>query len=110
MGLIQTGLGIASDILGKCGEDKAKAIVDAISDALPHWLAIGSLVERELAAGRLTEGLTRKISHQSRYLQPLRHGAKRRATSPYTGEASAEPDTRFHSRRALPPSSAPAAQ
>ena len=48
---------------------------------------IGSLVERELAAGRLTEGLTRKISHQSRYLQPLRHGAKRRATSPYTGEA-----------------------
>ena len=35
MGLIQTGLGIASDILGKCGEDKAKAIVDAISDALP---------------------------------------------------------------------------
>ena len=33
MGLIQTGLGIASDILGKCGEDKAKAIVDAISDA-----------------------------------------------------------------------------
>ena len=30
MGLIQTGLGIASDILGKCGEDKAKAIVDAI--------------------------------------------------------------------------------
>ena len=39
MGLIQTGLGIASDILGKCGEDKAKAIVDAISDALPNWLA-----------------------------------------------------------------------
>ena len=38
MGLIQTGLGIASDILGKCGEDKAKAIVDAISDALPNWL------------------------------------------------------------------------
>lgn len=42
---------------------------------------IGSLVERELAAGRLTEGLTRKISHQSRYLQLLRHGAERRATS-----------------------------
>ena len=36
MGLIQTGLGIASDILGKCGEEKAKAIVDAISDALPN--------------------------------------------------------------------------
>ena len=32
MGLIQTGLGIASDILGKCGEDKAKA--------LPNWLAM----------------------------------------------------------------------
>ena len=27
-------------ILGKCGEDKAKAIVDAISDALPNWLAM----------------------------------------------------------------------
>ena len=40
MGLIQTGLGIASDILGKCGEEKAKAIVDAISDALPNWLAM----------------------------------------------------------------------
>lgn len=40
MGLIQTGLGIASDILGKCGEEKAKAIVDAISDALPKWLAM----------------------------------------------------------------------
>ena len=39
MGLIQTGLGIASDIL-KCGEEKAKAIVDAISDALPNWLAM----------------------------------------------------------------------
>ena len=38
MGLIQTGLGIASDILGKCGEDKA--IVDAICDALPNWLAM----------------------------------------------------------------------
>ena len=40
MGLIQTGLGIASDILGKCGEEKAKAIVDVISDALPNWLAM----------------------------------------------------------------------
>ncbi|HCG32166.1 MAG TPA: hypothetical protein DER43_05150 [Clostridiales bacterium] len=41
------------------------------------WL----LVERALAAVRLTEGLTRKISHQSRYLKLLRHGAERRATS-----------------------------
>mgnify|MGYP000026763150 FL=1 len=40
MGPIHIGLGIASDILGKCGEDKAKAIVDAISDALPNWLAM----------------------------------------------------------------------
>ncbi len=39
-GIIQTGLGIASDILGACGEDKAKAIVDAISNALPNWLAM----------------------------------------------------------------------
>lgn len=39
-GLIQTGLGIASDILGACGEDKAKDIVDAISAALPSWLAM----------------------------------------------------------------------
>ena len=40
MGLIQTGLGSSSDILCKCGEDKAKAIVEAISDALPNWLAM----------------------------------------------------------------------
>lgn len=40
MGLIQTGLGIASGILGFCGEDKAKAIVDVIADKLPNWLAM----------------------------------------------------------------------
>lgn len=40
MGLIQTGLGIASDILGKCGEDKAKAIIDVIAEKLPSWLAM----------------------------------------------------------------------
>lgn len=40
MGPIHIGLDIASDILGKCGEDKAKAIVDAIADALPNWLAM----------------------------------------------------------------------
>ncbi len=40
MHLIQTGLGIASEILGKCGEDKAKAIVDVISNALPDWYAM----------------------------------------------------------------------
>ena len=34
MGLIQTGLGIASKILDKCGEDTAKAIVDVIANAL----------------------------------------------------------------------------
>ena len=28
------------------------------------------------------------VLHRSRYLQPLRHGAKHRATSPYAGEAS----------------------
>lgn len=39
-GLIQTGLGIASEILGACGEDTAKAIVDAISGKLPSWLAM----------------------------------------------------------------------
>lgn len=38
--MIHIGLGIASDILGKCGEDKAKAIVDAISEKLPSWLAM----------------------------------------------------------------------
>lgn len=38
MGPIHIGLGIASDILGKCGEDKAKAIVDVIFNALPvEW-------------------------------------------------------------------------
>ena len=40
MGLIQTGLGIASGILEFCGEDKAKAIVDVIADKLPSWLAM----------------------------------------------------------------------
>lgn len=40
MGLIQTGLGIASGILEFCGEDAAKAIVDVISEKLPSWLAM----------------------------------------------------------------------
>ena len=40
MHLIQTGLGIASEILGKCGEDKAQAIVDVIADKLLNWLAM----------------------------------------------------------------------
>ena len=45
-----------------------------------RWCAVcpsrtpGSLVERELAAVRLTEGLTCQNSHRSRYLQPLRRG------------------------------------
>ena len=47
----------------------------------------GSLVERELAAVRLTEGLMRFVLCRGRYLHPLRHGAKHRATSPYAGEA-----------------------
>ena len=51
-----------------------------------------SLVQRELAAVRLTEGLIRAFLHCGRYLQPLRHGAERRATSPYTGEASPDGD------------------
>ena len=46
----------------------------------------GSLVERELSAVRLTEGLMRFVLCRGRYLQPLRHGAKPRATSPYAGE------------------------
>ena len=40
MGLIQTGLGIASKILDKCGEDTAKAIVDVIANALPAWMSV----------------------------------------------------------------------
>ena len=48
----------------------------------------GSLVERELSAVRLTEGLMRFVLCRGRYLHPLRHGAKYRATSPYAGEAS----------------------
>ena len=35
MDLIRIGLGIASAILEECHEAKAKAIVDAIADALP---------------------------------------------------------------------------
>ena len=53
---------------------------------------LGSLVQRELADVRLTEGLIRAFLHCGRYLQPLRHGAERRATSPYTGEASPDGD------------------
>ena len=49
---------------------------------------LGSLVQRELAVVRLTEGLIRAFLHCGRYLQPLRHGTERRAASPYTGEAS----------------------
>ena len=38
MDLIHIGLGIASAILEKCGEDKAKAIVDVIANARPaEW-------------------------------------------------------------------------
>ena len=53
---------------------------------------LGSLVQRELAAVGLIEGLIRAFLHCGRYLQPLRHGAERRATSPYTGEASPNGD------------------
>ena len=66
---------------------------------------LGSLVQRELAAVRLTEGLIRAFLHCGRYLQPLRHGAERRATSPYTGEASPDGDVftlRPQCRVALP--------
>ncbi len=40
MHLIQTGLGLASEILGVCHEAKAQAIIDVISDALPDWYAM----------------------------------------------------------------------
>ena len=53
---------------------------------------LGSLVQRELAAVRLTEGLIRAFLHCGRYLQPLRHGAERRAAFPHTGEASPDGD------------------
>ena len=53
---------------------------------------LGSLVQRELAAVGLTEGWIRAFLHCGRYLQPLRHGAERRAASPYTGEASPNGD------------------
>ena len=65
------------------GPDGASAARAAPCDRpAPH----GSLVERELAAVRLTEGLMRFVLCRGRYLQPLRHGAKHRATSPYAGE------------------------
>lgn len=37
MHLIQTGLGLASEILGVCHEAKAQAIVDVIANALTNW-------------------------------------------------------------------------
>ena len=52
---------------------------------VPRLLA--PFVERELSAVRLTEGWMRFVLCRGRYLQPLRHGAKHRATSPYAGEA-----------------------
>ena len=39
-GLINTGLDLASEILGYCGEEDAKAIVDAIVNALPDWMSV----------------------------------------------------------------------
>ena len=57
---------------------------------------LGSLVQRELAAARLTEGLTRSFLYHVRYLQPLRHGAEHRAASPYAGDVS------LHPRQTLP--------
>lgn len=36
MGILHAGLKLASDILGACGEDTAKAIVDAIYDSFPE--------------------------------------------------------------------------
>lgn len=94
---------------------------------------LGSLVQRELAAVRLTEGWIRAFLHCGRYLQPLRHGAERRATSPYTGGGIAERryfllaatvpcgaafpaaavpfgDAKFHPGRVFPPLGPPAAQ
>ena len=56
--------------------------------SVPRPLA--PFVQRELADVRLTEGLIRAFLHCGRYLQPLRHGAERRATSP--GEASPDGD------------------
>ena len=40
MDLIQTGLGLASEILRVCHEAKAKAIVDVIADKLLNWPAM----------------------------------------------------------------------
>ena len=39
-GLINTGLDLASEILGYCGEEDAKAIVDTIVNALPDWMSV----------------------------------------------------------------------
>lgn len=39
-GPIHIGLDLASDILERCGEEKAKEIVDAIANALPNWMSV----------------------------------------------------------------------
>ena len=39
-GPIHIGLDLASDILERCGEEKAKEIVDAIANALPGWMSV----------------------------------------------------------------------
>ena len=39
-GPIHIGLDLASDILERCGEEKAKESVDAIANALPGWMSV----------------------------------------------------------------------
>ena len=39
-GPIHIGLDLTSDILERCGEEKAKEIVDAIANALPGWMSV----------------------------------------------------------------------
>ena len=73
-----------------------------------RWCAVcssrtpGSLVERELAAVRLTEGLTRPNSHRSRYLQPLRQKSSILPPPLTQGRRRQRAMAVSHTRRAFP--------
>ena len=73
-----------------------------------RWCAVcpsrtpGSLVERELSAVRLTEGLTRPNSHRSRYLQSLRQKSSILPHPLTQGRHRQKAMAVSHTRRAFP--------
>ena len=70
-GPIHIGLDLASDILERCGEEKAKEIVDAIANALPGWMSVEPVNQRSARSesfGRFEP--VKKYSFLTRALRP----------------------------------------